>query len=126
MGSRLLESEETPTATGIIRSMKRLGFPEEEIYDVLTGSGLPGGDVQLLMDRIKADFEDAKIDSQKSRLAEEVEEIIEQKIEKMKTKIESRHREIDRNIKDIENELSSVKNRMIEFQRILSNIKKEK
>ncbi|KXB06622.1 hypothetical protein AKJ52_01915 [candidate division MSBL1 archaeon SCGC-AAA382C18] len=106
--------------------MKRLGFPDEEIYDALTGSGLPGGDVQLLMDRIEADFEDAEMDSQKYRLAEEVEQIIEQKIEKMETNIESKYRSADRNIKEVQNELSSLKNRMMEFQKILSKIKTEK
>ncbi len=122
----MFKSEEKPTATNLIRSMKRLGFLDEEIYDTLTNAGLPGGDVQILIDRIETDFEDAEMESQKSRLGKEVEEIVEQKTEKLEIKICSELRKINKNMKEVQNELSSLQDRLIEFQKILMKQKIEK
>lgn len=56
--------------------MMRAGFSHEEIYDVLTGVGLPGEQLQLLIDRVSADFNSAELEPRTSRLAVEVEKII--------------------------------------------------
>jgi hypothetical protein len=55
--------------------MKRLGFADAEIYDTLTGIGLPGEQIQLLIDRISAEFHEAGLEPQISRLASEVEKV---------------------------------------------------
>ena len=79
--------DEKPTATDIIRVMRRIGFSREEIYDTLTGTGLKGGEVQRLMDRIEIDFEETEIKSRKSRLAIEMKDILDRKLEEKGTKI---------------------------------------
>ncbi len=116
------DSDETPTATEIVRSMKRLGFSYEEIYDTLTGTGIPGGEVQLLIDRIETDFEDAEVESRKSRIATEVEDILERKLEKKKTKIESKLRTINREMKSMNGEVNTIKKWIEELRGIVSDI----
>lgn len=52
--------------------MMREGFSHGEIYDILTNVGLPGEQVQLIMDRVAVEFRSASIRPRPSRLAEEV------------------------------------------------------
>ncbi|MCK4405567.1 MAG: hypothetical protein KAV43_03565, partial [Hadesarchaea archaeon] len=62
-------------ASDVIRSMMRSGFSHDEIYDVLAGTGLPGEQIQLLIDRVAAEFQEAKFEPQTSRLGVEVEKV---------------------------------------------------
>ncbi len=50
----------------------RAGFSRDEIYDVLTSAGLFGEQIQLMIDRVSAEFHEAKIESRPSKLASEV------------------------------------------------------
>ncbi|MEW6592726.1 MAG: hypothetical protein AB1305_03450 [Candidatus Hadarchaeota archaeon] len=63
------------SALDVIQSMMREGFSRGDVYDVLTGTGLPGEQVQLMIDRVKADFEGAGLEPRTSRLAAEVERV---------------------------------------------------
>lgn len=40
----------------------REGFSRDEVYDVLAGMGLPGEQVQLVIDRVKMEFEGAGLE----------------------------------------------------------------
>jgi len=65
-------------ASDIVRSMKREGFADEEIYDVLAGIGLPGEQVQLMIDRVSAEFSETKLESRTTRLGVEVKRVFEE------------------------------------------------
>lgn len=126
-GIRMLDSREEITATDVTRSMKRLGFSHQEIYDTLTGVGIPGGEVQFLMDRIDDDFEDAELDSRTSRLAEEVEEIFSRELERSKVDLESKLQTLKRNLDDTSSDLERLEKRITELQGICESVsKKEK
>lgn len=114
----MLDSAEEVTATDVTRSMKRLGFSNQEIYDTLTGVGIPGGEVQLLLDRIEDDFEDAKLESRVSQVAKEVEKIFSEELEKSKTDLESKLRTLIRNMKKTGSDLERLEKRVTELQGI--------
>lgn len=86
-------------ASDVIRSMMREGFSHEEVYDVLTGTGLPGEQVQLLIDRVAAEFHEAGLESRPSRLAAEVEKAFLRTVEDLQhatlTRMESLARQLD-------------------------------
>jgi len=85
-------------ASDIVRSMKREGFSEEEIYDVLTGIGLPGEHVQLIIDRVSAEFSEAKLEPRTTRLGVEVKRVFEEALKEIQheilTKIDTFSREL--------------------------------
>lgn len=114
----MFDSRNEVTATDIARSMKRLGFLQQEIYDTLTGTGISGGEVQLLLDRIEDEFEDVELESRVSRLAEEVEKIFGLKMEKLKIELNSRLRVLNRNVGEMSSDLESLNSRIIELQGI--------
>lgn len=122
----MLSSKEEFTATSVIRSMKRFGFPPGEIYDTLTGAGIQGGEVQLLMDRIEDDFEDAKIESRASRLGEEVEEIFQNKLRDVMVELRSELRSFKRDITSVSGKLDSLEDRVSELQGICTRGNLEK
>jgi len=85
-------------ASDIVRSMKREGFLDEEIYDVLTGIGLPGEHVQLIIDRVSAEFSEAKLEPRTTRLGVEVKRVFEEALKEIQheilTKIDTFSREL--------------------------------
>lgn len=100
------------TATDIIRSMKRLGFPYEDIYDTFTGAGISEEEIQILIDRIDADFEDAQIESRTSRLSKEMKEVLDLELEKIKIEIESKFRSLESSMKECQTQLEMLEKRL--------------
>lgn len=96
--------------------MKRQGFSKEDIYDTLTGAGIPGNEVQLLIDRIEIDFEDASMKSKTSRLGEEVKKIFSSELEKTKTELDSKIRILNESLKSAESGLERLEERIVELQ----------
>jgi hypothetical protein len=99
-------------ASDIVRSMKREGFADEEIYDVLAGIGLPGEQVQLMIDRISAEFSETKLESRTTRLGVEVKRVFEEALG------ETRH-EILAEIDAFSRELMLVKNEVEKLHKII-------
>ncbi|MEW6222687.1 MAG: hypothetical protein AB1476_05215 [Candidatus Hadarchaeota archaeon] len=87
------------SALDVIQSMMREGFSRGDVYDVLTGMGLPGEQVQLMIDRVKAEFEGAGLEPRPSRLAAEVEKVFKEAFEDFQhnfvMKLDSNSRKID-------------------------------
>ena len=77
-------------ASDIIRSMTRAGFSRDEIYDLLTEVGLQGEQVQLLIDRVAAEFHNAGMTSRPSRIAAEMGKLFLETIEDLKHAMFSR------------------------------------
>lgn len=119
----MLNSDKNTTATDVARSMRRLGFSREGIYDTLTGAGIPGGEVQLLLDRIEDEFEDTELESRISQLAEEVEKIFGSELEKFKIEFESSMRSVNEDLKSVLSCMESLENRIIELQGSCGRIK---
>ena len=71
-------------ASDVIRSMMRSGFTRDEIYDLLTGIGVGGEQVQLLIDRVAHEFHEAGIEPRPSRLASEMERLIREVVEDLR------------------------------------------
>lgn len=121
----MLDSDGNTTVTDIARSMRRLGFSREGIYDTLTGTGIPGGEAQLLLDRIEDEFEDAELDSRISQLAEEVERIFSSELEKSRIEFKSRIRSMNKNLKSVVSGVESLEDRIIELQGSCKRMKRE-
>jgi hypothetical protein len=87
------------SALDVIRSMMREGFSHDEVYDVLAGMGLPGEQVQLMIDRVKIEFEGAGLEPRTYRLAAEVEKVFHEEFENFQrdilVKLDSISRKID-------------------------------
>ncbi len=60
------------SVSDLIRSMLRMGFSREEIYEVLAGAGVFGEEVHLLMDHLRAEFEESGLEARPSHLAGEL------------------------------------------------------
>ncbi len=103
----------------VIRSMMRMGFPHDEIYDVLSGAGVPGEHVQLLIDRISAEFHDMGIEPQTSRLAREIQDIFKIELEETLSNILSHASLISREIISIKTEMEKLNKRVIDLQRFV-------
>jgi DNA-binding transcriptional MerR regulator len=56
----------------LIRSMLRMGFSREEIYEVLAGAGVFGEEIHLLMEHLRAEFEESGLEARPSHLAGEL------------------------------------------------------
>lgn len=95
-------------ASDVIRSMKRLGFANDEIYDTLTGIGLPGEQIQLLIDRISAEFHEAGLEPQTSRLALEVEKIFRKEFLEANSLLLAKVDLLSRELKLVRNELEKL------------------
>ncbi len=119
----MFDSGEDPTILDVVRSMKRLGFSYDEIYDILTGAGIPSGEVELLLDRIEADFDDAKLKSRKSRLGEEVRKIFDRQLKETKIEINSEIRTLKEKIKSTNAEIERLEERITELQKTHKNTK---
>lgn len=106
------------TCTSVIRSMSRAGFSQEEIYDTITGMGVSDVDVQILLDRVKADLDTVEFESRVSRLSREVEEIIEVKLEQIMIEINSEMRILGNEVNSMKNSLDRLESRIAELQSI--------
>ena len=111
-------------ASDLIRSMKHLGFGRDEIYDVLVGVGLPGEQVQLLIDRVSAEFYEAKLEPQPSRLAKEVREIFESQLEGVRHELLTRIDSLYHKSELVEVELEKLGKRVLELQSIAVKIQR--
>ena len=58
----------------VMRAMMRLGFQDEEIYDVFVAMGLPGEEIELLIERLRGEFERAEIQPLSLHVSREVAE----------------------------------------------------
>ena len=109
-------------ASDVIRSMMRLGFARDEIYDTLAGIGLPGEQVQLLMDRIAADFHEAKLEPQPSRLGREVREVFKFELEGARHELLAGVDSLSREVGLVKLELEKLGRRILELQSIATKI----
>lgn len=114
----MFDSEKEPMIVDVVRSMKRVGFSYEEVFDVLTGAGISGGEVQLLLDRVEENFEDAKVESRASRLGKEVEIIFDKKLGEIDIELESKFRTFNRKLEEMNNAIEILENRVSELQRV--------
>ncbi len=103
-------------ASDVVRSMKREGFVDNEIYDVLTGIGLPGEQMQLLIDRVSAEFEEAGLEPRASRLGTEVREIFKEVLGEAQHTILSRVDEFSRELQLVKGELEKLGARIVALQ----------
>jgi ABC-type phosphate transport system auxiliary subunit len=106
-------------ASDVIRSMKRLGFADDEIYDALTGVGLPGEQVQLLIEKVSAEFEEAKLESRTSRLASEVQRIFEDSFTETKSETFGKINALSDELQLIRSEIAKLSNRIVDLQSII-------
>ena len=106
-------------ASDVIRSMKRLGFANDEIYDVLTGVGLSGEQVQLLIERVSAEFDEAKLEPRTSRLAVEVQRIFNDSIMETKSEISTKMNALSDELQLIRSEIEKLSNRIVDLQSII-------
>lgn len=107
------------SASDIIRSMMRVGFLRDEIYDVLSGVGLPGEQVQLLIDRVAAEFHGAGLEPRPSRLAAEVGEVFERRFEELHHAALNRVDFLARQLELLRTELEKLGRRVVELQSII-------
>ena len=56
----------------VVRAMMRLGFQDEEIYDVFVAMGLPGEEIELLIERLRREFDGAEIQPLSLHVSKEV------------------------------------------------------
>jgi DNA-binding transcriptional MerR regulator len=99
----------------VIRSMKRVGFPDGEIYDVLTGAGLPGEQIQLLIDRVSAELYDAKLESKSSHLETKMREILRSELDGGSQAILSKLEQLSLEIQFMRNEVEKLKNSVMKL-----------
>jgi len=99
--------------------MKRLGFADDEIYDVLTGIGLPGEQVQLLIDRVSAEFEEAKLEPRTSRLAAEVQRIFKEALLETRSEISAQMKALSDELQLIRSEIERLCNRIVDLQSLM-------
>lgn len=114
----MFDSEKEPMIIDVVRSMKRVGFSYEEVFDVLTGAGISGGELQLLLDRVEENFEDAKVESRASRLGKEVETIFDKKLGEVNIELESKFRTFNRKLEKMNNAIEILENRVSELQSV--------
>lgn len=107
-------------ASDIIRSMMREGFSREHIYDVLSGIGLPGEQVQLIIDRVAAEFHDAGLEPRPSRLAAEVGEVFREAMEELKHEMLTRMESLASRMEFVKVELDKLGRRVVELDIRLS------
>ncbi len=103
-------------ASDIVRSMKREGFADEEIYDVLAGIGLPGEQVQLIIDRVSAEFSEAKLEPRTTRLGVEVKRVFEEALEETRHEILVKIDAFSRELMLVKNEVEKLGRRVVELQ----------
>lgn len=110
---------QSPAASDIIRSMMREGYSRDEIYDVLSGAGFPGEHVQLLIDRVAAEFREARMEPKPSRLAAEVKEVFGRKFEELSHAALTRVDSLDHRLELLRTEIEKLGRRVVELQSII-------
>lgn len=103
-------------ASDVIRSMMRSGFSRDEIYDVLAGTGLPGEQIQLLIDRVSAEFREAKFEPQTSRLGVEVEKVFSEAFEGLQHDLFARIDSVSRKLELVGVKLEKLGVRVVQLQ----------
>ena len=107
-------------ASDVIRSMMRAGFSYDEIYDVLTGVGLPGEQVQLLIDRVSAEFHGAGLEPRPSRLATEVTRVFQEKIGDLQHTVQTQTGSLGNQLGFLRTELEKLGRRVVELESIIT------
>lgn len=107
------------TTSDVIRSMKRLGFSDEEVYDVLAGLGLPGEQVQLLIERISREFEEAGLKPRTSRLGLEVKEVFQAQLEKFGIEAFGKLGEVLQGLQLVRAELQWIRSKLEDLQALV-------
>jgi len=118
-----VRSEDGVAASDVIRSMMRMGFVRDEIYDVLTGVGLPGEQVQLLIDRVSAEFCDARLESRSSRLGTEVSEVFRGELAEVRHELVTQMNRLSRNLEFIKGELEKLGERIVKLQTLMTRVR---
>jgi hypothetical protein len=103
-------------ASDIVRSMKREGFADEEIYDVLAGIGLPGEQVQLIIDRVSAEFSEAKLEPRTTRLGGEMKQVFEEALKETRHEILTKIDVFSRELMLAKNEVEKLHKIILELQ----------
>lgn len=106
-------------ASDVIRSMMRAGFSRDEIYDVLTGVGLPGEQIQLLVDRVSAEFHKAKLEPRTSRLGVEVERVFGGAFEELRSEMFARMDSVARELEFVKVKLEKLGMQVVELQTLV-------
>ena len=106
-------------ASDVIRSMMREGFSANETYDVLTSVGLQGEQVQLLIDRVAAEFHEAGLEPRTSRLGAEVGKLFTEAFEALEHGIGERVGTISRGLEFVKGELEKLGERVVELQSVV-------
>ena len=107
-------------ASDVIRSMMHAGFSRDEIYDVLTGIGLYGEQVQLLIDRVAAEFHEAGLESRPSRLTTEVKGVFEEAFGELQHVMFARMDSLARQLELVKTELENLGRRVVELGTVVS------
>lgn len=115
----MLRSSSGIAASDVIRSMKRMGFVDDEIYDVLTGIGLPGEQVQLLIDRVSAEFEEVKFEPQTSRLATEVQKIFKETLLETRSEASAQMKAFSDELQLIRSKIEKLSDRVFDLQSLI-------
>jgi len=106
-------------ASDVIRSMMRMGFSHDEIYDVLTGVGLLGEQIQLLIDRVSAEFHEAKIEPRTSRLGVEVDRVFGEAFEELRSELFARMGSVARELEFVKVKLEKLGMQVVELQTLV-------
>ena len=106
-------------ASDVIRSMMRTGFSHDEIYDVLTGVGLPGEQIQLFIDKVSAEFDEAKLEPRTSRLGVEVERVFGEAFEELRHELFARMGSVARELEFAKVELEKLGMRVVKLQTLI-------
>jgi hypothetical protein len=75
--------------------MLREGFSRDEIYDVLTGIGLPWHEVQLLIQRVEAELRGAGFESRPAQVKRVLEETLQETKRELFARLESLTRQLE-------------------------------
>ena len=106
-------------ASDVIRSMMRMGFSHDEIYDVLTGVGFPGEQIQLLTDRVSAEFHEAKLEPRTSRLGVEVERVFGGAFEELRSELFARMDSVTQELEFVKVKLEKLGRQIVELQTLV-------
>lgn len=68
--------------------MRREGYSTLEIYDVLTGAGLPWQEIQLLIERVEIELKGMKFEERPTQLKLALESALEEFREELNLKLE--------------------------------------
>lgn len=71
----------------VMRAMIRLGWGDEEIYDVFVATGLPPEEVELLLERLREEFQDSGIQPLSTHVAREVSEVVKNLLAELEQKL---------------------------------------